>query len=226
MTRTKRPKLLDRWSPGPPVVVVDTETTGNIADDEKPTGNCPIQIAMIVLHGRTLVELGSWCTLIRPQRTNRNPFAMAVHRIPEPRLRDAPRNDDVVAQMERFLLGRKAGQRDPETCKLAASYYTLCGHNLAYDLRFVDLMHQRAGYPTGRFGSTGLCTQRLAKRLIKEEKLRVPGNKTNLDDLLECFNVRTRGNAAHDALEDVRRTAQLLRHLACLDGTPVPTRTT
>jgi DNA polymerase-3 subunit epsilon len=82
----------------------------------------------------------------------------------------------------------------------------LCGHNLQFDLRFIDRELRTRGR---RVAAPVLDTLRLARRLLSERSERL-----GLGALCELLGTATRPD--HRALTDARATAELLGHLLAL----------
>lgn len=103
--------------------VFDTETTGL----DPSGGDEIIQIGAVrILHGRLLRE-ERYEQLVDPQRPL-SPESIAVHGITPDRLRGQPRIDAVLPRFHAF-----------------AAETVLVGHNVAFDLRFLQLKEARCG---------------------------------------------------------------------------------
>ncbi len=91
----------------------------------------------------------------------------------------------------------------------------LVAHNAAYDAAFLDVWFTRCE----RFLPASprvLCTMQRAIWLFHEDKRLTPPADFKLQTLCEYFGVGLRPEDAHDALVDVRATAELYRSMALL----------
>lgn len=162
--------------------VVDVETSGLL-----PGKHRLLQVAAVVIdsHG-TVIE--SWSTYVRPRwwrlaRTG----PRHIHGIGRRDLRDAPRVADVI--------GRLAGMLDGAVA---------AGHNVEFDLAFLNRAASRAGVPLRTEGS--VCTLHLSRRLDPERE-----QSHRLGDVAARYGVPY--ERAHDALADAEVAAAVLPHL-------------
>ena len=164
--------------------IVDTETTGLF-----PGGNDRIAEIAIVTMNRAGEVVGSWETLVNPQR---DLGKQAIHGIQSRDLLDAP----TFGQLAEELHWRLSGT-------------VLVGHNLSFDARFLDAEFRKAGAPVpGDFLSQGLCTMRLSHRYLQ-------GAGRSLQDCCDSFGIDVQ--QAHSAFGDASATAVLLSRYMELD---------
>lgn len=196
-------------------VILDLETSGFSTRQ----GHEPVQVAAIRLDGRSLDEVASVSTHVRLETPDcASPHAMAIHGLSLADLARAPRSAEVVEAVLDAVLrpGERAG--DPAAARWVA-------HNAGFDRRFWDLLLERAraaGGPgaraTLRVATTDLhCSLAFLARLAGRGHLALGGDGWSLDALARELDVPPRG--AHDALEDVRRVADLFRYAARAPGT-------
>ena len=159
--------------------VVDLETTGGSAAD------CGItEIGAVRLRGGEC--LGTFQTLINPGVAI-PPSITFLTGITEAMVVPAPRIEEVLSSLIEFIGGS-----------------VLVGHNLRFDVSFLDAALSRAGDP--RLGNTFIDTCALARRLVREE---VPDCK--LGTLASRFRLDHR--PTHRALDDALATGDLLHLL-------------
>jgi DNA polymerase III epsilon subunit family exonuclease len=129
------------WAEEPPLVFVDTETTGL----SPKQGDRVIENALYRLDSAT-GEIVDLHTLLNPEGRRSSPQAQAVHQIPPEELEGAPRFAEVAPRVLELLEGA-----------------VVVGHNTSFDLRFLKAELERAGRPwePGQV----LDTRVLAKRL-------------------------------------------------------------
>lgn len=154
--------------------VVDVETTGLYPGRHDRV----IEVGIVRLDDSfEIVE--EWGTLVDP---GRDVGPTRIHGIQARDLIGAPRWDDIVGDVLYAMRGRWA-----------------VGHNVAFDLRFLDAECRRAGIEFGVVPS--ICTMRML------------GGR--LEACCQTYGVEL--SDAHSALGDARATAELLRALALED---------
>jgi DNA polymerase-3 subunit epsilon len=159
--------------------VVDLETTGGSASD------CGItEIGAVRLRGGEC--LGTFQTLVNPGAAIPRSITFLTG-ITEAMVVPAPRIEEVLPSLIEFIGGS-----------------VLVGHNLRFDVSFLDAALSRAGDP--RLGNTFIDTCALARRLVREE---VPDCK--LGTLAARFRLDHR--PTHRALDDALATGDLLHLL-------------
>lgn len=167
----------------------DFETTGLHADRHDP-----IQVAAVMLD-EELRELGHFESLIRPLRPeNAEPRAMEVNGKNLAELARAPHPIEVFGALSEFIEEHAAGMD-----------VRACGYNIPFDERFRKAAEDAHGFMLPLTGEP-LDVMTEAKQA---EPRRAKGFK--LTDVAERYGVPVRN--AHDALGDVRMTAQVLRVL-------------
>src|SRR5438445_953060 len=159
--------------------VVDLETTGGSAID------CAItEIGAVKLQGGRC--LGTFATLVNPGVLI-PPAITVLTGITQSMVVPAPRIEQVLPSFLEFAAGAVS-----------------VGHNIRFDLSFLDAAIRRHGYP--RLANRSVDTCGLARRLLGEE---VPNHRLHtLADRLRLPHQPT-----HRALDDVLATADLLHVL-------------
>lgn len=165
--------------------VIDVETTGGSARDGSIT-----EVGAVRLRGGEC--LGTFQTLVNPGRAI-PPQITLLTGITEAMVGPAPRMHQVLPSLAEFV-----------------GDAVLVGHNIAYDLRFLNEELLRAGRPKLPNRSVDTCA--LARRLVRDE---VPDCK--LATLAARFHLPHRPN--HRALDDALATADLLHVLLERAGT-------
>ena len=159
--------------------VLDLETTGASAD------TCEItEIGAIKVRGGEC--LGTFHTLVNPGRAI-PPMITVLTGITESMVLPAPRIDEVLPALTEFVGGA-----------------VLVGHNLRFDVRFLDAALTRVG--RARMANTCVDTCALARRLVRDE---VPDCR--LGTL--ASRLRLPHRPTHRALDDALATADLLHLL-------------
>jgi DNA polymerase-3 subunit epsilon len=159
--------------------VVDLETTGGSAID------CAItEIGAAKLQGGRC--LGTFATLVNPG-TLIPPAITVLTGITQSMVLPAPRIEEVLPSFLEFVAGT-----------------VIVGHNIRFDLSFLDAAIRRHGY--ARLGNSSVDTCGLARRLLGDE---VPNHR--LHTLAERLRLPHR--PTHRALDDVLATADLLHVL-------------
>jgi len=184
------------------LLLVDVETTGT----DPFAGHEPISIGAIRLDGSTLREKGAFESLIRPENPQAaDPIAMSIHGLPMEKLLTAPSGPEVLGTMERALLTKN----ERETSGRVPVRFV--AHNPSFDHMMIKLLLHRAGQRLDRYGYQATDTFTLADFAINTLGLPVAGDKLTLDVLAKHFGLSRQDK--HDALEDVRITADVLRGL-------------
>jgi DNA polymerase III epsilon subunit-like protein len=174
------------------ILAFDFETTGLQAGTHEP-----IQLAALLLDAGTpeLLELAALSVLIRPMRPEAaSAEALAVHGFTLDQLEQAPH-----PELAFRLLNQLA--------RMAGGPVVLAAHNAEFDLKF--LAAAEASYPLAiqRPSQAPFCTC-VASRIHLEAHGLTPDAK--LGSVAGYYGIRF---TAHDALGDIRATAQILRHL-------------
>lgn len=160
-------------------VVVDVETTGSDPEHGRLT-----EIGAVKL--RAGERLGTFQTLVNPG-VPIPPFITLLTGIADATVEDAPSAADVLPHFVDFAAGS-----------------VLVGHNVGFDLRFLNAELRRAGLDP--LGNPVVDTLSLARRLLAGEVLRF-----RLGELASALGLPAR--QAHRALADAETTADLLHVL-------------
>jgi DNA polymerase III subunit epsilon len=160
-------------------VVVDLETTGGSAE------TCAItEVGAVKLRGGEC--LGTFQTLVNPGAAI-PPSITFLTGITQAMVLPAPRIDTVLPSLLEFIGGA-----------------VVVGHNVRFDLRFLDAALRRAG--SGRLANRWVDTAALARRLVRDEvpdcRLGTLASRLRLDHL-----------PSHRALDDALATGDLLHAL-------------
>lgn len=156
--------------------VVDTETTGG-----SPRCAALTEIAAAVFRGGE--RLATFQTLVDPG-VSIPPFITDLTGISDAMVRRAPRVEAVLPSLLEFLGGS-----------------VVVGHNVAFDVGFLDAACLRAGY--GPLTHPTIDTLALARRLVGDDT-----RNCKLSTLAEALRLDNR--PSHRALDDVLATADLL----------------
>jgi DNA polymerase III subunit epsilon len=165
------------YQPGAGYAVIDLETTGLF-----PGGHDRIIEIGIVALDPSRRPVGEWTTLVNPCR---DVGPTRIHGITPSQVADAPLFSEVVGDVAACV-----GDR------------IIVGHNVRFDLGFLDAEFRLAGYPVEWV--PGVCTMWLANSVIGARRL---------DECCECFGIDT--GLSHSALCDARATATLFN--CCLE---------
>jgi len=182
----KAPDGLDAGLPGPSVdfAVVDVETTGLY-----PGGHDRILEIGIVKTGWTGEMVEEYVTLVNPQR---DVGPTSIHGITARDIASAPPFEEVAGDVADRLSG-----------------VVLAGHNVDFDLRFINAELARLGSGLGTPPS--VCTLALCGYLVP------PPLNGRLSSC--CAAIGIRHDQAHSALSDAHATAQVLhaiiRNMGC-----------
>jgi len=169
------------------LLVIDVETTGLSDLDDRI-----VEIAAVHLAGPNLEERSWFRTLVRAD-CRISSRATAVHGLTDEDLRAAPPEREAIDALTRFAPGRGI----------------VTGHNVGFDVAFLRAAYGRTEvmYP---FDYHTLDVWSLAFFILGSEGVRLP--KYNLDDLCGLYGIRR--PSVHNALDDVRATAEVLRYLS------------
>ena len=161
------------------IIVLDTETTGFSQYRDRIVEFGAIKL----VNGR---EVDSMSILINPG-IHIPDEVVKVHGIDDKMVQNEPLEDYYVPKIADFVRG--------------ASY--IVGHNVGFDIRFLEQMFLRNGYS---FDCEYIDTLKFAKKIFNK----APNHK--LTTLAEYLNIEIKD--AHRALADVETTVWVLRHLA------------
>ncbi|HEX7123662.1 MAG TPA: 3'-5' exonuclease [Gemmatimonadaceae bacterium] len=194
------------------ILLIDFETTGTNPDMHDPAGHDPVQLAAIRLDGRTLEEKSTFVSLIRPERPeNADEIAMKLHGIPMDVLMAAPQTRDVLFAFECTMFGaERALSTNPAVVAELSKEVAIAAQFARFDIGFLRLMYRRIGLDERRFGRDDLCTRVIAQFLNRTGALVTEDASPGLDAQRKALGLPAR-EGAHDALEDVRFTAEVLR---------------
>lgn len=159
--------------------ILDLETTGGSPKD------CGItEVGAVKFRGGE--EIGSFQTLVNPGAPI-PPFITVLTGITQTMVVEAPRVDSVLPAFLEFV-----------------GTSVVVGHNIRFDLSFLDEACRRLGYPTPH--NETVDTVALARRLVRNEV-----RNLRLQSLAAHF--RSPIQPVHRALEDARATAHVLHSL-------------
>ncbi|MDF1594594.1 MAG: DEDD exonuclease domain-containing protein [Acidimicrobiia bacterium] len=162
-----------------PFCVLDLETTGGSAADCEIT-----EIGAVIYRGGELT--GTYQTLVNPG-SEIPPFITILTGITQAMVIEAPRIEEALPSFLEFI-----------------GDAVIVGHNVRFDLSFLNAAAQRLGY--GRLPNRSVDTAALARRLVRNEV-----RNLKLQTLAAHFRSPTTPN--HRALEDARATAHVLHSL-------------
>jgi DNA polymerase-3 subunit epsilon len=162
-----------------PFCVLDLETTGGSA------ANCEItEIGAVIYKGGDLIS--TFQTLVNPG-SEIPPFITILTGITQAMVIEAPRIEEALPTFLEFI-----GEA------------VIVGHNVRFDLSFLNAAALRLGY--GKLPNRSVDTAALARRLIRNEV-----RNLKLQTLAAYFRSPTTPN--HRALEDAKATAHVLHSL-------------
>lgn len=169
------------------ILMIDFETT-----DGRPPLAKPIQLAAVLLDKNTLKEKKEFSSYIKQDLEGANPRSSAVHGITKEILKDAPSQDEV---MQKFL--DYFGTNVYLSCwttmldtKMLEDMMTGIGHDfMEYDYHILDI------WPI------------IYIHFVKQGR----GDIYRSEQTFQEFGLPSR--KAHDALEDCRHTAEVLRKI-------------
>ena len=183
------------------LILIDTETTGR----STRSGYEAIQLAAVRLDKTTLVEKASFKSLIRPLNPGHvEPMAMKIHGIPMETLLQAPEHKEVVDGFASALFS-------PSELADGAKGIMLAAHNAVFDWDFFTQILERAGKSRDMLGYHIFDVWAVAVDRCALLGVVPPGGKYSLQNLAEMFHIAR--PETHDALEDVRVTAEIFRRL-------------
>lgn len=169
------------------ILMIDFETT-----DGRPPMAKPIQLAAVLLDKDTLKEKNTFSSYIQQDLTGSDPRSLQIHGITQDQLDDAPSQNEV---MQKFL--------DEFGTDVFLSCWTT-----ALDTRMLENMMEAIGHTFMEYNYHFLDLWPLAYvHCVKQNK----GELFNSIAIFKEFGLPDRGN--HDALEDCRHTAEVLRKL-------------
>ena len=175
------------------LLVIDTETSG--LDPQK---NCIMSLAAVVYHDGAIEDSKRW--LVLDAIGEFDPAAMAVHGITREHMLGAGLSPWTVIYCLQQMLARHDMR----------GKVTLAGHNLAFDVGFLQRLYRMTGFDyDAQFRHGGLCTKTAA--LLLEQAGRLNIVSSSLVDVAAALGIPYEGK--HDALEDALATAQVLRRL-------------
>ena len=168
-------------------MIINFETT-----DGRPSKDKPIQVAAVFLDKTTIKEKKSFSSYIKQDMSTADPRASKVHGITEEILNDAPSQDEV---MQKFL--DEFGTNVYISCwttmldaQMLTDMMAGIGHDfMEYDYHILDL------WPI-------ICIY-----FVRKGK----GNISRSEETFQEFGLPKR--SSHDALEDCRHTAEVLRRI-------------
>lgn len=149
-----------------------------------------LQVAVVTVDDGEVVD--EWSSLIGLRWPLQRVGPRRVHGITRRRLRDAPRQRDVLRQL---------------ATRLDGAVFT--AHNVRFDWAFLERAARRSGVRLRP--ASQLCTLRMSRRLDPDRE-----RSHRLADLCDRYGVVN--GRAHDALEDARATAAVLPHLLAAHG--------
>jgi DNA polymerase-3 subunit epsilon len=161
-------------------IVLDTETTGLNAK----LGDRIIEIGCVEILNRRITER-TWHQYLNPERKS-EAGALAVHGITDDFLEDKPRFGDLAADFLDFIRGA-----------------TLVIHNADFDVEFLDVELQKAGFDLLRNQDVTIVDT------LKEARELHPGKKNSLDALCERYQVDHARRTLHGALLDASLLAEV-----------------
>lgn len=167
-------------------LIMDTETTG--FEDQK--GDRIVEVGIVELVGRKFTGQ-QLHVYINPDKIM-GEEVMKVHGISNEFLSDKPRFEDVAADIYEFMKGAE-----------------LIAHNATFDMRFLNMEFDRAGFSD--FSEQVQVTDSLA--IAKEL---YPGQKNNLNALVSRLDVGKQDRTFHGALLDSEILAEV--YLAMTGG--------
>jgi DNA polymerase III epsilon subunit family exonuclease len=169
-----------------PLLVIDVETTGL-----DPSHDSIIQLSACLLSRRDLGEELHFTSRIQPT-TAVSDSARLIHGISDEELRDAPALPDVVRAFDAFV---------PHDV-------ILCGHNVGFDVSFLRSAYERAGIQFA-FDYHSLDIWSIAFFVLGAREVKL--QNYSLNSLCSLFGIQR--DRYHDALQDVRVSSMILRHL-------------
>lgn len=149
-----------------------------------------VELAVVQLDPGGRVER-EWSTLVNPER---DLGPQHVHGIRAADVLDAPVFKEIAGTVRDLLAGR-----------------VVVAHNLSFDVMFLRAEYERLGVAVPVHTEDGLCTMRLARRYL-------PAAGRSLRDC--CARAGIRVDRPHQALDDARAAAGLLRYYLGQEAEP------
>lgn len=162
--------------------VVDVETTGLTAGRDRV-----LEIG-IVIADEVGTPTGTWSTLINPERPVATTF---IHGITDADVAKAPRFSQVLPTIVEMLSGRIS-----------------VGHNVAFDLAFLNAEFRRSRYPVVIPRDAAVCT-------MDQSRIYLPHGRHSLAACLERADIGR--HVTHRSTEDALCSAALLKHFLQAD---------
>lgn len=182
-------------------ILIDFETTGKTTSH----GYEGIQVAAIRLDAVTMAEKAHFTSLIRPLNPGKvDPGAMNIHKISLETLALAPLPKDVAEALIKAIY-------KPEELEAASKTTMLAAYNAKFDWEFFVQLLERAGIERDKFGYHIFDFWTMVVDRCALLGVVPPGGKYSLQNLAELFNIER--PEQHDALEDVRVAAEVMRRL-------------
>lgn len=183
------------------IFLFDFETTGLSANA------APIQVGALILDDN-LVEVESYSTFIRPfEGCELHPVAMAMHA-------EKGRTLEVLLRFGQrpFKVFNKIAEMIVRYSQLSGGAKVIpAGHNISgFDLPILRREFERYSISDVPLDYHALDSMSLAFGLLKF-KGKIPNVK--LETLAKYYGIEFKGAGAHDAMSDVRVTAEVLRRL-------------
>lgn len=176
-----------------PLRVVDIETTGRDPKEDRiielavaafPEGLlCPHKVKPLVIHHRFRVDVDVL------------PDALECHGISRKDTTDCPPFAMKASSLRDMFQG-------------AQSWPLIVGHNVDFDIAFLEAEFKRAGVETGDTFRNRLDTKQGSRMYLPDQDIRA-----SLDQCLEFFKIGGRRGVHHGAMEDVVLTSKLLYKL-------------
>ncbi len=163
---------------GPRQLILDTETTGFYYQD----GDRVIEVGAIEMINRKLTG-SSIHIYIKPDKSVGDSFD--VHGISDDFLKDKPTYKEIADVLFDYLKGAE-----------------IIAHNASFDMNFLDMEFQKAGYPTLSSVCQVVDTLAMAKH-------KHPGQKNSLDALVRRYEIIARDRTFHGALLDAEILADV-----------------
>jgi len=185
------------------LIVVDTETAGLDASQHSILSFAAViyQDGSITGEFHTLVAEPTLC--IEAVTAEHPKSAFEVNGIQPSDLANAPPPWLAVQQFVNWLQRNEAyGQQ------------MLVAHKADFDVAFLKRLWRLAGADFDKqFGHRHLCTQSVALLLDHAGRINLPGGSASLNNVAETLGCDKREGTHHNALEDAKLCAQVLRRL-------------
>jgi DNA polymerase III alpha subunit (gram-positive type) len=178
------------------IIVLDTET-GGLKSDKNPI----TQVGLSVIEPIHFDEISSFNTFVQPyDDLIIEQAALDASRVTMKQINDGV---DVTVLIKKLIAVFKEA-----TGKGRISKPILCGHNLGFDLRFLNYLFSSRNQDLYEYIDTfHYDTQRLFSHLEAQQK-GADKLKYNLTNLSERYGIQL--SSAHGAMADVKATKQLL----------------